>query len=318
MSDPGIYTVGWICAIPAEYVAAQEFLDEEHDGPAYLPPPVRNDYALGKMGKHNVVIATLPMGEYGNVSAARVAEEMRFGFPNIRIGLMVGIGGGVPTRHDIRLGDVVVSTPSNGLGGVLQYDFGMTTQGKGFQRTSFLDQPPTALRTAVTGIQAQYERKGHCLEDAVNGVLVRNRRLRSRYKRPIPSSDRLYRSEHTGDDPAYLIQREERGDEDDDPMIHYGLIASGSQLMKDALLRDELANEFDVLCFEMEAAGLMNNFPCLIIRGICNYCDSHESKEWQGYAAMIAAAYAKDLLSRMTPYQVEAEKKLSEIQTTGQ
>jgi hypothetical protein len=115
MSDPRKYTVGWICAVATEYVAAQEFLDEEHDGPEHLPPPVRNDYALGKMGKHNVVIATLPMGEYGIASAARVAEEMQHAFPNIRIGLMVGIGGGVPTRHDIRLGDVVVSIPLNGL-----------------------------------------------------------------------------------------------------------------------------------------------------------------------------------------------------------
>jgi hypothetical protein len=140
---PQKYTVGWICAVPTEYVAAQEFLDEEHDGPEYLPPPMRNDYAHGKVGKHNVVIATLPMGEYGIASAARVAEEMQYAFPNIRIGLMVGIGGGVPTRHDIRLGDIVVSTPQNGLGGVLQYDFGKTEQNKTFHRTGFLDQPPT-------------------------------------------------------------------------------------------------------------------------------------------------------------------------------
>jgi hypothetical protein len=39
-------------------------------------------------------------------------------FPNIKIGLMVGIGGGVPTKHDIRLGDIIVSSPENGLGGV--------------------------------------------------------------------------------------------------------------------------------------------------------------------------------------------------------
>lgn len=317
MSDPSKYTVGWICALPAEYVAAQEFLDEEHDGPEYLPPPVRNDYALGRMGKHNVVIATLPLGEYGIVSAARVAEEMQHGFPNLRIGLMVGIGGGVPTRHDIRLGDIVVSTPRDGMGGVLQYDFGKTIQKKAFQRTGFLDQPPTVLRAAVSGLTAQYERKGHQLDQAVENVLINNRRLRSKYKRPDPVSDRLYRSDHTGDDPSFLIQREERDEDLDNPMIHYGLIASANQLMKDALVRDRLAEQMDVLCFEMEAAGLMNNFPCLVIRGICDYSDSHKNKAWQGYAAMVAAAYAKDLLSRITPQQVEAERRLSELQVTG-
>ncbi|OJJ79090.1 uncharacterized protein ASPGLDRAFT_1070745 [Aspergillus glaucus CBS 516.65] len=83
---------------------------------------------------------------------------------------------------------------------------------------------------------------------------------------------------------------------EDNPAIHYDLIASANQLMKDASIRDRLAAEKDVLCFEMEAAGLMNHFPCLVICGICDYSDSHKNKDWQGYAAMTAAAYARDLL----------------------
>jgi len=78
--------------------------------------------------------------------------------------------------------------------------------------------------------------------------------------------------------------------------------------MKNALTRDRLAAEKDVLCFEMEAAGLMNHFPRLVIRGVCDYSDSHKNKEWQGYAAMAAAAYAKDLL-----HKVEVEKRISDI-----
>ena len=83
--------------------------------------------------------------------------------------------------------------------------------------------------------------------------------------------------------------------------------------MKDALVRDALAKEKDVLCFEMEAAGLMNHFPCLVIRGICDYSDSHKNKEWQGYAAMAAAAYTKDLLCRIPPNKVEAENRISDL-----
>jgi len=104
---------------------------------------------------------------------------------------------------------------------------------------------------------------------------------------------------------------------EDNPIIHYGTIASGNQLIKDALIRDTLANEKDILCFEMEAAGLINHFPCLVIRGICDYADSHKNKEWQGYAAMAAAAYTKDLLYRIPPNKVEAERKISEILSSG-
>jgi nucleoside phosphorylase len=330
MSNPEEYTVGWICAITTEYVAAQTFLDEEHERPEYLPQHNKNDYALGRIGKHNVVMSVLPRGEYGKSSAARVAEAMMHSFPNIRIGLMVGIGGGVPSKtHDIRLGDVVVSTPGNGQGGVLQYDYGKTIQGQSFHCTGYLDQPPTALRAAVSGLEAQYEREGHRIEDTVNRALEERPRLRRNYQRPGPASDRLYRNQIVHpqdcgdcaidyeDDPSCLISRKPRTEKDDNPMIHYGLIASADQLMKDALIRDRLAAERDVLCFEMEAAGLMNHFPCLVIRGICDYADSHKNKAWQGYAAMVAAAYAKDILSRIAPWQVEREKQIGTLQVSA-
>jgi nucleoside phosphorylase len=110
MSNPEDYTVGWICAINAEYVAARAFLDDEHDRPSYLPLQNENINCLGRVGKHNVVISVLAKGEYGISSAARVAKDMMHSFPNIRIGLLVGVGGGAPSpKHDIRLGDIVVS-----------------------------------------------------------------------------------------------------------------------------------------------------------------------------------------------------------------
>lgn len=245
-------------------------------------------------------------------------------FPNVRIGLMVGIGGGVPSaRHDIRLGDVVVSAPRNGKGGVLQYDFGKTIQGQRFQQTLYLNHPPTTLRTAVTGIQAQYRRRGHQIAETVNGLLNCNTMLRRDFERPPPNSDLLFRTDSIHDsrgcaegcvkDSSNVIPRPERTELDENPAIHYGLIASANRLMKDSLARDRLAAEDDVLCFEMEAAGLINTFPCLVIRGICDYADSHKSKAWQGYAAMVAAVYTKDLLLRIPPSRVEAEKKIGDI-----
>ncbi|KAL2167850.1 hypothetical protein VTG60DRAFT_717 [Thermothelomyces hinnuleus] len=324
MSDPSLYTVGWICAIETEYVAAQSFLDEEHDGPESVATRDNNDYTLGRMGRHNVVIAVLPDGEYGLTSAATVARDMVHSFPNIRIGLMVGIGGGAPSaKHDIRLGDIVVSSPGDGEGGVFQYDFGKAVQNKKFEVTRRLDQPPQIVRTAVSGLKAQYRRKGHKLAEAVDGVLAQNTRLKATHARPDPKSDILYQSGYVHSDPnkgcaqicnAYRYQkiRTPRSEQEDNPAVHYGLIASANRVMKDASVRDSLIAEKDVLCFEMEAAGLMNHFPCLVVRGICDYSDSHKNKAWQGYAAMAAAAYTKDLLARIAPNKIEAERKIKD------
>jgi len=191
----GDYTVGWICAITTEYVAAQAFLDEKHDPPEYVHPHDNNDYTLGRIRQHNVVVAVLPDGEYGIASAAVVARDMLHSFPHIRIGLMVGIGGGAPTlNHDIRLGDIVVSTPRDGKGGVFQYDFGKTIQDQSFQSTGFLNQPPMVLRTAISGLKAQYESDGHQLGEAINSVLEKKPRLKGKYKRPDPDTDKLYLS----------------------------------------------------------------------------------------------------------------------------
>jgi nucleoside phosphorylase len=332
MFDPNDYVVGWICAIATEYVAARAFLDEEHDGPEYVSQGDNNDYTLGKIGKHSVVVAVLPDGEYGTQSAAGVARDMAHSFPNVRIGLMVGIGGGAPTpEHDIRLGDVVVSASRNGKGGVFQYDLGKTVQGQSFQPTALLNQSPVVLRTAVNGLKAQYESDGHQLKEAISSVLQKKPRLQNKYGRPSLDSDTLYQSAfmHPSDndadcaetcssgDASNIVVRRKRTEEEDIPAVHYGGIASGNQLMKDALLRDKLAKDTGILCFEMEAAGLMNHFPCLVIRGICDYSDTHKNKKWQGYAAMAAAAYAKDILSRIAPTKIKAEKKIRDLLVSG-
>lgn len=320
------YTVGWICAISTEHVAASAFLDTQHRSPAYVSQHDNNNYTLGDMGRHHVVIAVLPDGEYGIASAASVARDMLHSFPNVRIGLMVGIGGGAPSeKHDIRLGDVVVSAPRNGCEGVFQYDYGKTIQDRKFQPTGRLADPPTVLRAAVAGIKSHYEAEGHQIQAVIDAVLQRKPRLRKKYCRPDITTDHLYRSDfvHPSDevscaavciaDPSTLAGRQARDLDTDNPAIHYGLIASANQLMKDAKLRDKLAGEKDVLCFEMEAAGLMNHFPCLVIRGICDYSDTHKNEDWQAYAAMTAAAYAKDLLENIAPNKIEAERKLVDI-----
>jgi nucleoside phosphorylase len=128
--------------------------------------------------------------------------------------------------------------------------------------------------------------------------------MKSAYSYQGREHDQLFRVgyTHVGDDSVcescdvgQLMERKTVRD-NNDPVVHYGVIASGNQVVKDGIKRDQWRKELDVLCFEMEAAGLVDNFPCLVIRGICDYADSHKNNRWQKYAAAVAAAYAKELL----------------------
>ncbi|KAF3284216.1 hypothetical protein TWF970_011436 [Orbilia oligospora] len=189
------YTVGWVCALSIERVAAQALLDEVHESPDDFSPNDNNIYVRGIMEKHKVVIAVLPKGEYGIAAASAVARDMLRTFSNIRIGLLVGIGGGAPSeKNDIRLGDIVVGAPSNGESGLFQYDFGKTIQNQEFETTGHLDKAPTILRVALSDIEVEYEMKGHQLKEIISATFDRWPRLRKKYQQPDPSSDRLYQS----------------------------------------------------------------------------------------------------------------------------
>jgi nucleoside phosphorylase len=291
------YTVGWVCALPVELAAAQEMLDEEHDTPPYDAHDT-NLYTCGRVGEHNVIVACLPEGQTGTNSAAAVAVQMKSTFTSTRFGLMVGIGGGVPSEEsDVRLGDVVVSKPHNTHGGVVQYDSGKATP-SGFERTGALNAPPTVLLNAVASLRAKQMRgRARLLE-----YLSKLDSLPD-FSREVAGSDILFEAgyDHVGGGTTcgkcsieHAVTREARRQE---VVVHHGTVASGNQLIKDAAVRDKLSAELGgVLCFEMEAAGLMNSFPCLVVRGICDYADSHKNKRWQAYAAGTAAAYAKELL----------------------
>jgi nucleoside phosphorylase len=242
-------------------------------------------------------------------------------FESIRIGLMVGIGGGVPSqRCDIRLGDVVVSKPGKTLGGVVQYDFGKTTKEGQFTRTGSLNKPPQILLNAAAGLEAEHMVEESKIPQFLSEMLVKHPKMQADFSYQGAPNDRLYQAEynHVGDghtcescDISKVIDREDR--DTNAPFIHYGVIASGNQVIKDGITRDRFRKEFDVICFEMEAAGLMDNFPCLVIRGICDYADSHKNKRWRKYAAATAAAYAKEILEVIPLAQVDEAPAAADV-----
>lgn len=326
-----------MCALPKEQTAATVMLDQRH---ADLLKPLNdpNTYTLGSVSNHNVVIACLPKGNVGTNPAATVAAWMISAFPSIRFGLMVGIGGGIPPK--VRLGDVVVSTPVGQFPGVVQWDFGKAKQGSSFERTGSLNNPPNVLLTALTKLETEHELNGSQIPEYLDELKQKWPRLAPKYLSSKSLKDVLFKAdcghvsrsatgctsnpdnddgEEEGEDCRFcdktqLVKRKLR-----DMRVHYGLVASGNQVIKDAIFRDKLNKDLggDVLCVEMEAAGLMNNFPCIVIRGICDYADSHKNKDWQEYAAAIAAASAKELLEYVQPSDVDGERQVKDILGNG-
>lgn len=335
-----LYTVGWIAALYKELSAALAMMDEEHNRPADFVQPSsdKNSYHWGRIGDHNIVIASLPAGVYGTTSAATTAIHMLSSFRNIKVGLMVGIGAAIARpkqKRDIRLGDVVVSLPQGQSGGVIQYDLGKSSvsseQGSithTFKRVGFLNSPPEALLRALNSLRAQARRKGYKISQLLKEMLKRNPAMAEGeddepgYIYQGESNDRLFEASyiHTSDtgcddcDPARIITRTARSNPST-PRVHYGVIASGNKLVKDAAERDMIFKDSggDCICLEMEAAGLMNSFPCLVIRGICDYADSHKNDDWQEYAAATAAAYTKEFLGYVDNGDLARTSKALEI-----
>ncbi|KAJ6256493.1 hypothetical protein Dda_8355 [Drechslerella dactyloides] len=225
--------------------------------------------------------------------------------------------------RDIRLGDVVVSLHSKSSEAVVQYDFGKSVQEREFAHIGGrLNKPPNVVLNAVSMLRGQHRRKGHKISELVSNLLSQNDRM-AEFRSPGSARDQLLKPQIVHRDGsracekccgAHGVNLVKRNDRPDGPKIHYGTIGSADQVMKDAMLRDRWSQKENIICFEKTAAGefwpllwrvtsrltlipgLMDSFPCLVIRGICDYADSHKNKIWQPYAAITAAAYAKELL----------------------
>ncbi|KAK6525593.1 hypothetical protein TWF281_010649 [Arthrobotrys megalospora] len=275
------YTVGWICALPKEQTAAMLVLDAEHPD-LITPYRDKNVYTLGSIGSHNIVITCLPISCYGTNQMAATAAHMAITFPSIKITLMVGIGAGVPSK--VKLGDVVISTEW------IQWDFGKAS--RGFELSSRHYYPPKELSAAMSKLKSQQNRHGTRIPQYLDEIKANNRYLSPEYT-SVPGKE-------TAADP-----RKAR--------VHYGLIASGNQVIKNARKRDEISQSLrnQVLCIEMEAAGLVD-CPAVIVRGICDYADETKNDDWQEYAAVLAAICAKELLRCVQPNHINNARPISD------
>ena len=300
------YDIAWVCALPIEKRVV--LLDEPDDDS--MMEADGQMYKVGKIGGHNVVIGCV--GDMGTAASSKFITSLRNSFKSLRYILLVGIGGGAPgPENKVRLGDVVVSMPGKYTNAVWQYDLGAKTAGKRLNTFhSYTGHPDQVLKSAVSVLEEaalqskENKQVGQELHEYVDKV---NSHYPLMDQLGRPKEDLLFQPHYLHSrkgspcnecDKGKVVSRSPR--EPDFPRVHPGIIATGSQVMKDAKLRDRLSAENkDLLCFEMEAAGLDCWLPSLVIRGICDYCDSHKNDDWQPYAAAVAAAYARKLLEKI-------------------
>ena len=320
------FHIALICAKQIESEALQALFDHfwEEDGTQYtkaVKDP--NFYILGVMGQLNVVLVHLP--GMNNTNSASAIASLNGSFPNIKLGLVVGICGGVPQSEiygkDIFLGDIIISTQ------VIQYDFGWQYPDK-FTRKNTLDEslgpPPKEIRGFLQHLCGILWRRK--VKERIQ-VFVENVTAQAEFKqatRPKPEADRLfeasYRHKHHSTDECQdcakcnqpqdpVCQTAGKASCDtlkcdklvprtppQNPELHFGQIASGNTVLKSAQDRDGIAGKESIIGFEMEGAGAWDNTPTVVIKAVCDYADSHKNDNYHHYASVVAAACTKAVL----------------------
>ncbi|KAH7463994.1 hypothetical protein FOMA001_g17758 [Fusarium oxysporum f. sp. matthiolae] len=317
------FEIAIICALPLEADAVEALFDhhwDDDDPPFDKGPGDPNAYSTGVIGRHNVVLSYMP--GTGIANAAAVASNCVKSFPGIKLALVVGVCGAVPFKLDkdeIVLGDVIVSD------GIVQYDFGRQLPDRFARKETLLDslgRPNQEIRGVLAKLRSLRHRRqlsakiAECLE-----VLRQEPELRAKY--PGFLKDRLFDASyrHKIDQKSCeqlgcngkLVSRSrlETAGVRPTPAVHFGLMASGNSVMKSGKDRDRIAAQEGVIAFEMEGAGVWDSFPCIVIKGACDYADSHKSKVWQRYAAATAAACAKAFLSFWVPSSTQDQGQIA-------
>ncbi|KAH0547678.1 hypothetical protein FGG08_000167 [Glutinoglossum americanum] len=328
------FEIAVICALRIEGDAVEALFDKiwrDEDYTLQKEQTDRNTYTLGLIGRHNVVLTWMP--GIGKASAAVAATDLRNSFRRINLTLVVGICGGVPKISDgeILLGDVIVST------GINQYDFGRRLPGTFLSKdtTGRAAGGMASFLNKVQGIQG-HRRLAENTFIYLNELLKKKGFQIAQY--PGANEDKLYKATYRHKhhnlsscdnrmcgksedevcdnaldsscielkcDEKELLPRDRQArgaaGEPPIPAIYFGLVASGDTVMKSGEHRDKIAVAQNVIAFEMEGAGVRDTLPCVfVIKGVCDYADSHKNKKWQRYAASTGAACMKAFLEEWT------------------
>lgn len=305
LGDPRRYrpTVGLITAIPEELVAMRALLDNVsgHDVPGDPAHYVRGTLPSRDPDRRHEVVLT-QLGATANNAAADGSTHLLRSFPSVRILVMAGTAAGVPKpyqpdRH-VRLGDIVAATY-----GICDYEHLRVTSGGAQPRASFPLPSPTLVRCADM-LKAD-ELAG--LRPWERWLDIRRRPGLASFGRPAESTDIVYDSAGRR---TVHPRRGLNGPRKGYPKVHYGLIGSADWSVNDARVRDQLAEKYDILAFEMEGAGIgssgfLNGLEWFVVRGVSDYGDGRRDAAWCRYASLAAAAYVRALLATCLPFDSE-------------
>ncbi|CRG89802.1 Nuclear pore complex protein Nup205 [Talaromyces islandicus] len=328
------FTVAIFCALPLEADAVRDLFEEgwgegENYGKAAGDA---NTYTLGRILHHNVVLVHL--GGMGKGAASRASSSILSSYPEIKLGLVVGVCGGVPSysgcEDDLILGDVIISD------GIVQYDFGRQFPDTFSAREGVVSRPPLSIRTMLAKLKGVHVQKR--VEKTISQSLktLQNKPTFKKGRYPGIDKDELYQStyQHKHQQPTeckicgvseeggadrvceeartmtcqqlrcqkdFLVSRRRLQEASakgcvPNPKIHIGPIGSGDTAMNSGQHRDGISAQHNLIAFEMEGLGVWDTLPCLVIKGVCGYADSHKNKDWQHYAAVTAAICMKAIL----------------------
>ncbi|KAK2612994.1 hypothetical protein QQS21_000923 [Conoideocrella luteorostrata] len=308
------FRVAIICALRCEFDAVSllfdQFWDEDRDRYGRADGDT-NAYTTGRIGEHHVVLALLP--RIGTNSAAAGAASIRSSYTGLRLAILVGICGGVPriADFDAFLGDVVVSKT------VIQYDYGRQYPGHFDVKNTINDSlgvPTKEIRSMLEFFETELVR-GRLQKQASQHLVhlqeaAKKHGRRANYQYPGTKEDKFVLCDSASkalcietkcDSDSLVIRKCSYNlskDGNFSPNIFIGRIGSGNTVMKSGEDRDRIAAEYDLIAFEMEGAGAWDEVPCIVVKGICDYADSHKNKIWQDFAAATAASVAKAILGR--------------------
>ncbi|NEP62821.1 MAG: 5'-methylthioadenosine/S-adenosylhomocysteine nucleosidase [Symploca sp. SIO2G7] len=288
--------IGIITALPQEYAAVRKIL-ENTKNKSFPGQGGGNRYLLGDVstkdkGKHTVALCLAAMGN--NIAAIRASVLLKH-FPDLESIIMVGIAGGIPDPgipdEHVRLGDIVISNEK----GVIQYDFDKETITENTHRHP--PRPPSSSLLEAVRLLEVEELMGEkpWLKFIEQALLPKGQ------QRPSVETDILVSS--TNPDQR-LEHPQDFKRNNGEPRVFIAPIASANQLLQNPIKRDQLRNKFGVKAVEMESSGIADatwNYEIgyLVVRGICDYCDSQKNDGWHPYAAAVAAAYTRALLESM-------------------
>ncbi|PLN81269.1 hypothetical protein BDW42DRAFT_200891 [Aspergillus taichungensis] len=285
---PSRFRWGWLCASGSDYQAVLRVLDHRFSTNGHEEVQHSKGYTLGHIGKHNIVICP---PNYSQTCLSLDAENMQLAYPSIQQFLIVGIASGMATPNlDVRLGDIIIGERA------FSYDVQTGIHGDTYApRNVALEQTCRALNTKIL------LREGG-VQDFVQEFVQKQP---SQFQRP-KNRDILFESDYLHTNSCKCLKKPAstisegivRPDRSPDKLIqvHYGTIASLSQDLEDANLRDRLAFAKNVLCADTQSASTMEKVNCLPVLGICNYGDSHKQNYWNNYASLTAVICAKELL----------------------